>query len=204
MTPEEELRSGKDGPAPAQGNDGKPVLVIRHLPERTAIYDSLAPGFDYLEERITGSCQANYSLVGMHELLCVVRIFDPNFAAMHANPAWVDGLSAVKPLVNMGFLPNLKAELPHYLAAAVNAPVFDRADIAAYTKSVLEWWSSNGSSFKQWACAARIVFAMSPNSASCERVFSVLKLMFGDEQLGSLADIIRAALMLRYNDCVIG
>ena len=30
------------------------------------------------------------------------------------------------------------------------------------------------------------------------------KLMFGDEQLGSLADIIRAALMLRYNDCVIG
>ena len=70
--------------------------------------------------------------------------------------------------------------------------------------SVLEWWSINGNSFKQWACAARIVFAMSPNSASCERVFSILSLMFGDTQLGSLADMIRAALMLRYNDRVIG
>ena len=70
--------------------------------------------------------------------------------------------------------------------------------------SVLEWWSINGNSFKQWPCAARIVFAMSPNSASCERVFSILSLMFGDTQLGSLADIIRAALMLRYNDRAIG
>ena len=68
----------------------------------------------------------------------------------------------------------------------------------------LQWWRENGGGFKQWALAARIVFAISPNSASCERVFSLLKLMYGDQQLSTLADAIRAALMLRYNDRVVG
>ena len=48
------------------------------------------------------------------------------------------------------------------------------------------------SAFPQWALAARIVFAISPNSASCERVFSLLKLMFGEDQITTLADAIRA------------
>ena len=38
----------------------------------------------------------------------------------------------------------------------------------------------------KWAYAARIAFALSPNSASCERVFSALKLMFGDQQMSAL------------------
>ena len=63
---EEELRSGKDGPAPAAG-DGKPVLVVRNLPERTHICQALTPCFDYLEARLTGTtvgqseCQEQYS-----------------------------------------------------------------------------------------------------------------------------------------------
>ena len=40
---------------------------------------------------------------------------------------------------------------------------------------------------------------MSPNSASCERVFSLLKQMFGVDQKAVLADYMQAALMLRYN-----
>ena len=39
---EEELRSGKDGPAPTDGSDGKPMLVVRGLPERDAIARSSA------------------------------------------------------------------------------------------------------------------------------------------------------------------
>ena len=54
------------------------------------------------------------------------------------------------------------------------------------------------------ALAARIVFAMSPSSASCERVFSLLKEMFGEQQMSALADYIRAALMLKFNKRVIG
>ena len=58
--------------------------------------------------------------------------------------------------------------------------------------------------FKQWALAARVVFAISPNSASCERVFSLIKQLFGDQQLSTLADAIRTALMLRYADRMVG
>ena len=43
-----------------------------------------------------------------------------------------------------------------------------------------------------------------PNSAAAERVFSLLKAMFGDQQLGALADIIQTALMLRYNKRNVG
>jgi len=33
------------------------------------------------------------------------------------------------------------------------------------------------------------------NSASCERVFSLLKVLFGEQQMSVLADYIRAALI---------
>ena len=39
---------------------------------------------------------------------------------------------------------------------------------------------------------------------SFTRVFSLLKLMFGDQQMTSLADMIQAALMLRYNKRTVG
>ena len=37
-----------------------------------------------------------------------------------------------------------------------------------------------------------------------QRVFSLLKWMFGDQQMSTLADIIQAALMLRYNKRPVG
>ena len=103
-----------------------------------------------------------------------------------------------------GLLSQLKSELPQYLAAAVQAPVFDRSDVDNYTKAILKWWNTHSFAFPTWARAACIVFALSPNSASCERVFSLLKVMFGNAQLSALADYIRAALMLRYNGRRVG
>ena len=41
-------------------------------------------------------------------------------------------------------------------------------------------------------------------SAAAERVFSMLKAMFGDQQMETLADIIQTALMLRYNQRTVG
>jgi hypothetical protein len=51
---------------------------------------------------------------------------------------------------------------------------------------------------------AQIVFAFTPNSAAAERVFSMLKAMFGDQQMETLADIIQTALMLRINQRKVG
>ena len=49
-----------------------------------------------------------------------------------------------------------------------------------------------------------IIFAISPNSASCERVFALLKNLFGEQQMSSLADYVQAALMLNYNGRRVG
>ena len=43
-----------------------------------------------------------------------------------------------------------------------------------------------------------------PNSAAAERVFSLMKNMFGDLSMSSLADYIQAALMLKYNKRTVG
>ena len=101
-------------------------------------------------------------------------------------------------------LSGLKQELPIYLAAAAHAEAFDKSDVEAYTNAVLKWWRTNGNSFPKWAMAARIAFALSPNSASCERVFSLVKIMFGEQQMMALADYIRAALMLKFNKRMVG
>jgi hypothetical protein len=50
----------------------------------------------------------------------------------------------------------------------------------------------------------QIVGPFTPNSAAAERVFSLLKLMFGDLQMSALADMIQSALMLRYNGRKVG
>lgn len=69
---------------------------------------------------------------------------------------------------------------------------------------MLLWWAANGSKFPAWAEAAQIVFCFTPNSAAAERVFSMLKSMFGDQQMETLADIIQTALMLRVNKRSVG
>ena len=101
-------------------------------------------------------------------------------------------------------LPDLKCELPLYLAAAATAPVFDKSNVEDFTNALLTWWRTNGKTFPAWALAARVAFAISPNSAACERVFALVKTMFGEEQMSALADMIQAALMLRSNKRVLG
>ena len=55
-----------------------------------------------------------------------------------------------------------------------------------------------------WAIAARIIFAMQPSSAASERVFSLVKEMFGKDQLSAMADLVQGSLMLRYNGRCVG
>ena len=61
------------------------------------------------------------------------------------------------------------------------------------------FWRRNGHKFPTWAAAARIMFSMTPNSASAERVFSLLKAMFDDARASSLSDLVQGSLMLKFN-----
>ena len=55
-----------------------------------------------------------------------------------------------------------------------------------------------------WRRARIVVAKISPDSASCERVFALLKNLFNEQQMSSLADYVQAALMLNYNKRCVG
>ena len=121
------------------------------------------------------------------------------------NAAFVDSMSIITPLNALGLLAGLKQQLPLYLAAAAAARAFDKTSVNDYTEAILGWWrAANCSAFPAWALAARVVFAISPNSASCERVFALLRNLFGELQVNSLADYIQASLMLNYSKRQVG
>ena len=58
--------------------------------------------------------------------------------------------------------------------------------------------------FSKISSSRVIARAFTPTSAAAERVFSMLKWMFGDLQMEELADIIQTALMLRMNERSVG
>ena len=80
----------------------------------------------------------------------------------------------------------------------------DHSDVHAFTEAVLEFWRKHGKKMPMWCKMAKRVFAIPPNSAASERVFSLLEAMFGKDQDASLSDMIQGALMLRYNKRTVG
>ena len=67
------------------------------------------------------------------------------------------------------------------------------------TYDPLEWWKSNASALPCWSQAAQKIVLVQPSSAAAERVFSLLKSSFGDQQDNSLKDYVKSSLMLQYN-----
>ena len=100
-------------------------------------------------------------------------------------------------------VPALKRELPAYLSKCAGT-AYDHNDVDKFTTDVLGFWSNHGKDFPTWALAMQIVGSFTPNSAAAERVFSLLKVMFGDQQMSALADYIQTALMLAYNKRTLG
>ena len=84
----------------------------------------------------------------------------------------------------------LQRDLPTYIAAA-NGVSIDHGDEGDFTKGILSWWKSRASEVGAWSEAARIALAMAPNSAGAERVFSLLKILFGSNQDTALSGYIR-------------
>ena len=104
-----------------------------------------------------------------------------------------------------GLAAQLKAEIHAFRVEARSAPPMDHRDVKAFTKAVLDFWRKHGTKMPTWRKAAKIVyFAIPPTSAASERVFSLLKAMFGKDQDASLSDLIQGALMLRYNKREVG
>lgn len=76
--------------------------------------------------------------------------------------------------------------------------------VEEFTDRVIRFWRKFQKKLLTWAVTARITFAMSPNSAACERVFSLLMLFSGQQQDSSLSYQIQTSLVLAYNKGALG
>jgi hypothetical protein len=168
------------------------------------VIDALLPAFDYLENRLTGNCQAQFNCEHSLAICRVLRLFDPSYAAEHE--ATIDAASArelalVIPLaMERGgeLLMELERDLPLFIAAA-HGFTANHGSVDEFTESVLGWYKNHSGEIGAWAEASLIAFSFTPSSASAERVFSLLKTLFGSSQDMALADYVQGSMMVRYN-----
>lgn len=183
----------------------RPLLQTAHLREFQETCDALVGVFDYLEHRMTGVCNDIYDCEDMYETCRLFQAFDPSFAANLTNE-WIDNLFKISMFGGLEEKRKLKTDLPKYKALSAEWNV-DHSSVDTFTENVLKFWKRARKDIPSWSQAARKAFACSPNSAASERVFSLLATLFGHEQMSTLADMIQASLMLRYNkrvSCVSG
>ena len=133
-----------------------------------------------------------------------LQAFNPAYAATSLNHAMVQDMAKIMPIAQHNLIPDMLKQLPAYLSLAAACPGFNTQNVAEFSEGILKWWKMNHPQFPAWAIAARIVFAMLPSSAPCERVFSLVECMFGQDQLSSLADQLQGSVMLRYNKRAVG
>jgi hypothetical protein len=175
---------------------------------KAAMVTACEGAFKYLNDRLTGNCIDNYDCTQFYNVCRLVQIFNPPMAVeIGCTDDRVRELhSDIKPLAEHTCLSRLLIEFPAFMAAAkaTDASRFNRKDIDEYTLNIMSWWANHLTDFPEWCKAAQIIFAFSANSAACERVFSLLKSMFGDQQASVLGDFLQGSLMLRYNKRDVG
>ena len=125
------------------------------------IVERITPAFDYLESRLTGTCQTQYDCSHSHEICELLQVFDPPFVSEQGesiNSEWVRRPRCVKPLAP------LVRDL-HLYVPTTRGFTCNRSSVSDFMDSVLLWWRNHHSEVGAWAEAARIAFAFTPNSA---------------------------------------
>ena len=170
----------------AQLLSGKPPNDQSHEAWVSYARACVQPGLDYFQR------QVDTSLRGSLDVFKGCRLFSPQkIHIMQPSASTIDtDLKKIPFLNTVQELNGLKEELPTYLARAADTDEnFD----------ILEWWKRNSSHLPYWSAAAKRIFLVQPSSAASERVFSLLKNSFGDQQDNALQDYVEASLMLQYN-----
>ena len=140
------------------------------------------PGLDYFISKYTGDLSKQISAFQ------AARLFVPHkIVQLSPTAATVDSLSSFPFLVPL--LPALKTELPTYLALASGITI---------SVEPSGWWKENKSELPHWSQAFSEVVLIQL-SAAAERVFSLLKNSFNEQQDLALQDYLEASLMLQYN-----
>ena len=148
-------------------------------------HNCVQPGMQYFMTRFTQDLKESVDAFKAARLFVPRRIVE-----MQPDANSIDGLVAFPFLNDQDTLLLLKKELPDYIAKAT--------DVSA-EMDPLEWWSRQEENLPHWSAAVRKVVLVQPSSAAAERVFSLLKATFSDQQDSTLQDYLETSLMLQYN-----
>lgn len=110
--------------------------------------------------------------------------------SMRPGPPAVEQLRTVPAFDNDGLIGDLQNELPAYLAAA---------DGVYLDVDPLQWWGEHREELPVFARVFEKMLLIQPSSAAAERVFSLLKASFDEQQDNALEDYLEAAIMQQYN-----
>ena len=177
--------------------------IETHAPNTEAVINSISKGSHTIKERLrqhAKNCmhpgivyfnrQLSTSLQIPLQAFKTAHLFSPHKAyTMKPDDKMVDSLQVFPFLLHL--IPLLKSEMPQYIAKT--ADVSEKLD-------PVEWWKLNAGELPYWSTAARKVLVLQPSSAATERVFSLLKASFSDQQESTLQDYIETSLMLQYNN----
>ena len=176
--------------------------VHKNQPARVhEIVDGLNPAFAYLEARLTGTSQLVCSCVHADEIFELLQLFDLSF--IEENCITAAHVARLEVIVPFGARPVLMVELQrdlHLYVAASAGFTIGHGNVGDFTAGILTWWKKHATEVGARSEAAKTAFAMAPNSAGAERVFSMLKTLFCSNQDSALADFIRGSMMLHCNN----
>ena len=141
-------------------------------------------GIDYFNWQLSNSLKVPL------EIFKACRLFSPQqVGTMRPTAISLDQSLSTVPFITQAEIEDLKKELPDYLARV--------ADLSEGFDPV-EWWKLHSTTLPHWSTCARKIFLIQPSSAAAERVFSLLKASFGEQQDSSLQDYVQTSLMLQY------
>ena len=105
-----------------------------------------------------------------YEICELFQLFDPSFIEQNDITA-ANRLEVTAPF---GARPVLMAVLQRDMHLYVVAPAgftIGHGDVDDFTAGILTWWKNHAAEIGAWSEAAKISFALAPNSAGGERAF---------------------------------
>ena len=142
-------------------------------------------GIDYFDNQLASGLKTSL------EAFKTCRLFSPHRVRdIKPTASSLDQSLTCLPFLGASERESLKEELPAYLA---------RVNGLHEDVDPLDWWKRNTSALPNWSTVAKKIMLIQPSSAAAERVFSLLKASFGEQQEACLQDYIEASLMLQFN-----
>ena len=167
----------------------------------------------YFEQRFNNELRRQHSYCKATALCCPGQLKRRDAALLHGGGPGL-GIEAVRADLQAEFfgarrrwgdaltVDKLIAELPQLLVL-VRADNFSRgissADLATRSEEARAFWVEHRGALPTWFHLSQVAFTVVPTSASVERLFSVLKRVFGCLSERSDEDLIELSCLLKYN-----